>query len=97
MAGNLIRADIQRRLLLSAIDNELLDFEVKKSYTHNPMTYVSAIDVDLYAKRDFAPMDQRLRSVIEVLRQMPAVMKAGRENLDAVLPKPFIRHRNSNC
>ncbi len=84
------RADIQRRLLLSAIDNELLDFEVKKSYTHNPMTYVGAIDVDLYAKRDFAPKPERLRSVIEVLRQMPAVMKAGRENLDAVLPKPFI-------
>ena len=54
------------------------------------MTYVGAIDVDLYAKRDFAPKPERLRSVIEVLRQMPAMMKAGRENLDAVLPKPFI-------
>ena len=62
------RTDLQRRLLLSAIDNELLNFDVKKSYTHNPMTYAAAIDVDIYAKRDFAPKPQRLRSVIQAFR-----------------------------
>ncbi len=84
------RADLQRRLLLSAIDNELLNFDVKKSYTRNPMTYAAAIDVDIYAKRDFAPKPQRLRSVIQALAHVPAVMKAARENLDAVLPSPLI-------
>jgi uncharacterized protein (DUF885 family) len=84
------RLDLQRRLLLSAIENELLNFEVKKSFTHNPMTYAAAIDTDIYAKRDFAPKPQRLRSVITALAQMPGVMKAARENLDAVLPKPLI-------
>ena len=54
------------------------------------MTYAAAIDVDIYAKRDFAPKPQRLRSVIQALAHVPAVMKAARENLDAVLPSPLI-------
>jgi uncharacterized protein (DUF885 family) len=84
------RADIQRRLLLAAIDGELFNFEVMKSYTRNPMTYAGAIDVNIYAKRDFAPKPERLRSVIAALRQMPEVMNAARENLDEILPKPYV-------
>jgi uncharacterized protein (DUF885 family) len=84
------RSDLQRRMLLSAVDRELLDFDVKKSYTRNPMAYAGAIDVDLYAKRDFAPKPQRLRAVIEALGHMSDVMKAARANLDPVLPKPFV-------
>lgn len=84
------RANIQRRLLLSAIDNELFSVEVMKSHTRNPMTYAGAIDVNVYAKRDFAPQADRLRSVIKSLREMPAVMKAARDNLEAALPKPYI-------
>jgi uncharacterized protein (DUF885 family) len=84
------RADIQRRLLLTAIDSELFNFEVMKSHSHNPMNYAGAIDVNIYAKRDFAPKPQRLRSVIAILRHMPAVMQAARDNLDPVLPKPYV-------
>jgi uncharacterized protein (DUF885 family) len=84
------RAGIQCRLLLAAIDNELFTFEVMRSHFHNPMTYAGALDVNIYAKRDFAPKPQRLRSVIAILRQWPAVLKAARENLETVLPKPYV-------
>jgi uncharacterized protein (DUF885 family) len=85
------RLDIQRRMLLTMIDKQLFEFNVLKRYTRNPMTYASAIDVNIYAKRDFAPKPDRLRSVIKSLRHMPEVMQAARENLDAVLPKPYVQ------
>jgi uncharacterized protein (DUF885 family) len=83
-------SDVQRRLLMTAIDNELLKFESMKSYSRNPMVYAGAIDVNVYAKRDFAPKAERLRSVVAALRRMPDVMKAARDNLDEALPKPFV-------
>jgi uncharacterized protein (DUF885 family) len=82
--------DIQRRMLLAAIDKQLFEFDVMKAYTHNPMTYATAIDVNIYAKRDFAPKADRLRSATECLRHVPAVMAAARENLEPVLPKPYV-------
>ena len=84
------RNDVQRRMLLASIDGALLDFEVMRSHARNPMTYAGAIDTNVYAKRDFAPKPQRLRSVVESLRHMPAVMRAARENLEDVLPKTYV-------
>jgi uncharacterized protein (DUF885 family) len=84
------RADIQRRLLLAAIDAELFKFEVLQAYARNPMTYAGAIDVNVYAKRDFAPKADRLRSVVAALRQWPGVLAAARENLKAELPRPLV-------
>jgi len=84
------RQDIQRRLLLAAIDQELFGFNVMQVYTRNPMTYAGAIDVNVYAKRNFAPPSDRLRFVVESLRQVPAAMQAARENLALVLPQTFV-------
>lgn len=85
------RLDIQRRMLLAMIDKQLFEFDVMKRFTHNPMTYATAIDVNIYAKRDFAPKADRLRSAVDSLRHMPDVMEAARENLDAVLPQPYVQ------
>jgi uncharacterized protein (DUF885 family) len=78
------------RVLRTAIADELFQFEDLKSYTRNPMTYANAIDVDIYIKRDFAPLADRLKSFIAVEKQMPAIMSAARANLEDSLPRPFI-------
>jgi uncharacterized protein (DUF885 family) len=77
-------------VLKSALDAELLAFGEMETYTHNPMTYAQAVDMTGYIKRNFAPLEQRLRSIISIEMQTPALFTAARANLDAVLPKPIV-------
>jgi uncharacterized protein (DUF885 family) len=55
------------------------------------MTYAGAMDVNLYVKRDFAPLEERVRYIIAVLEQAPATFAAARANLEESLPRPFIQ------
>ena len=78
------------RILRNGIRREIFGFEQMQVYSRNPMTYSSAIDVNIYIKRDFAPLEQRARSVIAVLNQAPAIFAAARANLSESLPRPEV-------
>jgi len=78
------------RLLQAAIRKEIFNFEELRVHSRNPMTYASALDVNIYIKRAFAPLDQRLGSVISILRQAPELIAAAKANLESELAKPFI-------
>jgi uncharacterized protein (DUF885 family) len=78
------------RILRGTIQRELFTFEDLKSYWLNPMTYAGVLDVNIYIKRDFAPLEDRLRSIIAILNQTPNIMAAARANLTEVLPRPYI-------
>jgi uncharacterized protein (DUF885 family) len=78
------------QILMTGIRGELFHFQEMAVYTRNPMTYAEALDLNIYAKRDFAPAAQRLRSVIAIERQTPKLFAAARRNLDASLPKPYV-------
>jgi uncharacterized protein (DUF885 family) len=78
------------RILRSAIKNELFAFEDMKIYSHNPMTYAGLLDVNLYIKRNYAPVEQRLHSIIQVEKQTPMIVAAAKANLEDSLPKPYI-------
>lgn len=78
------------RLLQSTIGSEIFNFERVQPYTRNPMTYAQAIDLTQYVKRDFAPLAERVKSIVAIEKQTPMLFSAARANLDPVLPKPFI-------
>jgi uncharacterized protein (DUF885 family) len=78
------------RILRSSIKREIFGFEESKIYSQNPMTYAGALDVNIYIKRNFAPLEQRVRSVIAILNQTPNIMSAARANLADSLPRPEI-------
>ncbi len=78
------------RILRSAVLKQVFRFDAMRSFSRNPMTYAGAMDVNLYVKRDFAPLEERVRYIIAVLEQAPATFAAARTNLDASLPRPFI-------
>ena len=78
------------RILRSAIQREMVSFEDLKSYWQNPMTYAGMLDVNIYIKRDFAPLENRVRSIIAILNQAPNILAAARVNLAEVLPRPFV-------
>ena len=40
-----------------------------------PMTYAGALDVNIYIKRNFAPLEDRVRSIIAILNQAPQIIR----------------------
>ena len=78
------------RILKLAIQSDIYNIEDFKYYTHNPMNYANAVDVNLYIKRDFAPLEERLHDVIAVEQKIPDVFAAAKANLEDSLPKPYI-------
>jgi uncharacterized protein (DUF885 family) len=83
-------AAIDLRLLQAAIKRELFLMQDMAIYERNPMTYARAIDVGVYAKRKYAPIEDRVRSIIVVENQAPNIMIAAKTNLAEVLPKPYV-------
>src|SRR5436189_3638850 len=69
------------RILRAAIQREIFGFEQMQIYSQNPMTYASVLDVNIYIKRDFAPLESRVRSIIAILNQASNVMATDRANL----------------
>ncbi len=84
------RAAVDLRLLQGAIKKELFFIQDLAIYDRNPMTYARAIDVGVYAKRKYAPIEDRVRSIVVVENQAPNIMIAARTNLAEVLPKPYV-------
>ncbi len=78
------------RVLRAALAGELFSFEGLRSFTNNPMTYAAGPDVSIYLVRDFAPLAQRLRSVIARLDSAPRHFADARANLAPVLPRPLV-------
>jgi uncharacterized protein (DUF885 family) len=78
------------RILHSAIKQEIFSFEDMAEFTKNPMTYAGAFDVSVYVKRDFAPLTDRLKSIIAIEKQAPQFYADAKANLNDTLPKPYI-------
>ncbi|MBP8157845.1 MAG: DUF885 family protein, partial [Flavobacterium sp.] len=79
------------KLLRSNIKNELFSFEELKVYTINPMTYAGAIDVNIYVKRNFAPIEQQIKSIIAIENEAPKLYEAAKANLQDSLALPHIQ------
>jgi uncharacterized protein (DUF885 family) len=84
------RAYYDYRILRAEIHRELFRFEDQKVFTDNPMTYAQAVDLNIYIKRDFAPLRERMKSIIAIEREVPRVLQVARQNLKGELAKPFV-------
>ena len=71
------------RLLRLRVDNDLFQVEDLDELHKNPMVYAEALDLNTYLKRDYAPLADRLRSIVSIEKQVPAMFAAARENLAA--------------
>jgi uncharacterized protein (DUF885 family) len=84
------RNDYDLRILQSAVRSELFRLVEMDVYHKNPMSYADVIDVNIYIKRNFAPLEQRVRSIIAIEKQAPAIMAHARANLEESLAKPYV-------
>ena len=78
------------RTLQLAVQGRLFGFEEARDFEKNPMTYAGALDFNVYLKRDFAPLAERLRSIVKLARITPAFLANARENLADPLPRPKV-------
>jgi uncharacterized protein (DUF885 family) len=84
------RQSIDLRILQTAVKRELFEMQDMSVFERNPMVYARAADVNVYVKRNFAPLEDRVRSLVAIESQIPNILIAARTNLDEKLPKPFV-------
>src|SRR5690348_4480571 len=84
------RQSIDVRILQAAIKRDLFEIQDMAVFERNPMVYVRAADVNVYIKRNFAPLEDRVRSMVAIESQIPNILIAARTNLNEQLPKPFV-------
>ena len=49
-----------------------------------------AIDLNIYIKRNFAPLEDRLKSIISIEKKTPIIFEVAKSNLVDSLAKPYI-------
>jgi uncharacterized protein (DUF885 family) len=71
------------RLLEGSIRGHLLELGQVRRWEHDPSFYNDAISQALFVlmQRDFAPLDQRLKSLLARERRVPEVLASARANL----------------
>ena len=84
------RQSIDLRILQAAVKKDLFEMQDMSIFERNPMVYARAADVNVYIKRNFAPLEDRVRSLVAIESQIPNILIAARTNLNEKLPKPFV-------
>src|SRR5437016_11946438 len=84
------RQSLDLRILQAAVKKELFQMQEMSVFERNPMVYARAADVNVYVQRNFAPLEDRVRSLVAIESQIPNILIAARTNLNEVLPKPYV-------
>ena len=84
------RNAIDLRILQAAVAKELFEFQEVRKFERNPMTYARCANLNIYITRNFAPLEDRVRSLTAIESQIPNILIAGKTNLEPVLPKPYV-------
>jgi len=84
------RQSIDLRILQAAVNKDLFEMQDMAIFERNPMVYARAADVNVYIKRNFAPLEDRVRSLVAIESQIPNILIAARTNLSEIVPKPYV-------
>src|SRR5437899_5116557 len=84
------RQSVDLRILQAAIRRDIFQREAMSIYERNPIVYARAADVNIYIKRNFAALEDRVHSIVAIESPVPNILIAARTNLDPVLPKPYV-------
>jgi uncharacterized protein (DUF885 family) len=80
-----------REMLINSIKGKLLDVETIRYWQNDPDVYVRSATSAVFTlvHRDFAPLADRLRSVIARERQIPMLLATGKANIEHP-PRAFV-------
>ena len=81
-------AQLSRRMLELFLQRELFTFEELRPLENNPMRQAGFLNVGNYVRRDYAPLEDRLRAASSALKEVPEFLNT----LDASLRDDLSRH-----
>lgn len=79
------------KMLQLSIKSDIYSIEDLHSYTTNPMLYAGDIDVNIYIKRNFAPIEQQIKSIIAIENEAPKLYENAKVNLADSLSLPHTK------
>jgi len=82
--------DLDRSVLLAALDTEVLAGEGPAGWRRSPCRYLEPLAIGAYLGRDYAPAGLRLERAASVLERAGEVLAAARVNLEEVLSRPAV-------
>jgi uncharacterized protein (DUF885 family) len=81
---------IDRFLLRLLLESPLFDLRESRDLDRNPMVYVGSISLTSYMVRDYAPVEDRVRAIVQILERVPQLLTEGQRRLHGPLPRPFV-------
>ena len=79
-----------RNLLRLLLEGALFDLDETRELDRNPMSYLFQPDLTNYIARDYAPVADRVASIVRVLTSVPSLLETAKQRLEPVLPRPFV-------
>lgn len=80
---------LDRDLVLRTIRGDLFWLDEVGTWRRDPRYYAGQWDVTLILLLDYAPLEERMRSIVSRLEQFPALVQAARDNVEDP-PRPFV-------
>lgn len=89
--GEVLTADqaLDRELVLREIRGEIFWLDDVGTWRQDPRWYAGQMDMTLLLLLDYAPLAQRMASIVSRLEQFPALIRAARANVSDP-PRPFV-------
>jgi hypothetical protein len=77
--------------LLAQIDEKLFWLEVADHPRTSPVFYSNSLDPDVYVRREYAPLETRIKAYTAYARNVPRALKQIQANLKTPLPKTLVQ------
>jgi uncharacterized protein (DUF885 family) len=81
---------IDRFLLRLLLESPLFDLRESMDLDRNPMAYVGSFSLTSYMVRDYAAVEDRVRSIVKILNGVSGMLEQGKRRLVPELPRPFV-------
>jgi uncharacterized protein (DUF885 family) len=81
---------VDKFLLQLLLESPLFDLRESMELDRNPMSYVGSVSLTSYMVRDYAPVEDRVRSMVRILDSVPRLLEEGQRRLRGPLPRPFV-------
>ncbi len=85
------RERVEREVLLTSISGVLFGLDVTRDPWRNPMAYQGALGLTSYISRDYAPIEDRARGIVQIANGTEAYLKQARENLEERIPRTWLQ------
>ena len=85
-----VRSYYDHRILIAALQKELLELTELRWHEHNPMEMLWHIDMSGYIQRNYAPLEQRVEALAQALLSVPNYVTELRTGMSGRLAAPVL-------